>query len=262
MISSGAGSSIFVTAEGMVNSGTSLTPSGSRPAGILAGYNANGLPEPNVTGDVTVDNFANIVALAGDGIRAFNFGAGNVTVTDGANTTIQTTGANGQYGIEGYSAGAGNISVTTSAGDTVESAGSGINADNQATAIAQSANSNITVETNGIIDSGTTVNTDGGSRPAGILAGYEGGTTTTPNAAVFGNVTVTNDANITAAAGDGIRAYNFGTGNVTVTDEANTTIQTTGANGQYGIEGHKRWRGQYLGGDVRRRHGRFRRSRY
>ena len=79
---------------------------------------------------------------------------------------------------------------------------------------------------------------------------------------MFGNVTVTNDANITAAAGDGIRAYNFGTGNVTVTDEANTTIQTTGANGQYGIEGKSAERGQYLGGDVRNRHGQFRRSRY
>ena len=140
-ISSGAGSNISVTAEGRINSGTSLTTAGNRPAGILAGYNANGLPEPNVTGSVLVDNFADIVALAGDGIRAFNFGAGNVTVTDEAGTTIQTTGANGQYGIEGYSAGAGSISVTMSAGDVVESASAGINADNQATAIAQSVNS-------------------------------------------------------------------------------------------------------------------------
>jgi hypothetical protein len=236
-IPSDADNSITVTANGTINSGTSLTPAGNRPAGILAGYYAGGLAEPGVTGAVTVDNFAKITALAGDGIRAFNYGAGDVTITDEANTAIQTTGANGQYGIEGYSAGAGNISVTTSVGDTVESAGSGINAVNQATAIAQSANSSITVETNGIIVSGTTVNTESGSRPAGILAGYEGGTADTPNAAVFGDVTVTNDANITAAAGDGIRAYNYGTGNVTVTDEANTTIQTTGAQGQYGIEG-------------------------
>ena len=53
---------------------------------------------------------------------------------------------------------------------------------------------------------------------------------------MFGNVTVTDDADITALAGDGIRAFNYGAGNVTVTDEANTTIQTTGTKGQYGIE--------------------------
>ena len=234
-IPASADSSISVTAEGAINSGTALTPAGNRPAGILAGYYVNGLPETGVTGSVTVDNFADVTAAAGDGIRAFNYGAGNVTVADEADTTIQTTGAAGQYGIEAYSAGTGNISVTTSADDMVDSASAGINAINQATAIAQSADSTITVSANGSIDSGTTLNTDG-SRPAGIEAGYEGGTTATANAAVFGTVSVTNNANITALGGDGIRATNFGNGNVTVTDDANTAIQTTGAQGQYGIE--------------------------
>jgi large repetitive protein len=230
-----ADSSVSVTAEGTIDSGTALTPAGNRPAGILAGYYVNGLPETSVTGSVTVDNFADITAAAGDGIRAVNYGAGNVTVTDEAGTTIQTTGAAGQYGVEAYSAGTGNISVTTSADDTVKSASAGINAVNQATAIAQAAASSITVTANGTIDSGATLNTDS-SRPAGIEAGYEGGTTAAANAAVFGNVTVTNNANITALAGDGIRAFNYGAGNVTVTDDANTTIQTTGVQGQYGIE--------------------------
>ena len=233
-----ADSSITVTASGSIVSGANETAGGSRPAGILAGYEGGTTDTPTsaVFGDVTVTNDANITAAGGDGIRAFDYGVGNVTVTDGDNTTIQTTGTNGQYGIEGYSAGAGDISVTTSAGDTVESASAGIGGVNQATAIAQSANSTITVTANGTIKSGATLNTDG-SRPAGIEAGYQGGTTSTLNAAVFGNVTVTSDADITALAGDGIRAFNYGTGNVTVTDEANTTIQTTGTNGQYGIDG-------------------------
>ena len=45
-----------------------------------------------------------------------------------------------------------------------------------------------------------------------------------PNAAVFGNVTVSNFANINAAGGDEIRAYDYGSGNVNVVDQANTTV--------------------------------------
>ena len=157
--------SITVTAYGAINSETQLTLLDNAPAGILAGYIPGGAASPNtnVNGSVMVNNFANITAAAGDGIRAFDYGAGDVTVTDEANTTINTTGTNGQYGIEAYSAGAGNISVTTSVGDNVYSAGSGINAVNQATAIALSAdgsiNSSIIVTANGTIGSGTTVNT-------------------------------------------------------------------------------------------------------
>ena len=46
---------------------------------------------------------------------------------------------------------------------------------------------------------------------------------------MFGNVIVTNDANITAKAGDGIRAYNYGAGDVTVNDESGA-ITTDGDN--------------------------------
>ena len=106
---------------------------------------------------------------------------------------------------------------------SINSASVGINVYNQATSIAQAANSSILVTAYGTINSGTTY-TGGGSRPAGILAGYKGGTTNTPNSTAFGNVTVDNSATINAAGGDGIRAYNYGPGNVTVNDHAGTIV--------------------------------------
>ena len=230
-----ADGSITVTASGTIDPGANETAGGSRPAGILAGYEGGttDTPTSGVFGDVTVTNDANITAAGGDGIRAFDYGVGNVTVTDEDNTTIQTTGTNGQFGIQALSEGldstsaADNISVTTSVGDTIKSAGSGINAVNLSTEVASAANSSITVSANGTIDSGTTANPDN-TRPAGILAGYNPGDSGTPSDAVFGNVTVTNDANITADAGEGIRVFNYGTANETVTDEPNTTIIALG----------------------------------
>ena len=115
------------------------------------------------------------------------------------------------------------FSFTTGSGGTINSASVGINAYNQATSIAQAANSSILVTAYGIINSGTTY-TGGGSRPAGILAGYKGGTTNTPNSTAFGHVTVDNSATINAAGGDGIRAYNYGPGDVTVNDHAGTIV--------------------------------------
>ena len=41
-------------------------------------------------------------------------------------------------------------------------------------------------------------------------------------------MTVTNDADIIADAGEGIRVFNYGTANETVTDEPNTTITALG----------------------------------
>ena len=100
---------------------------------------------------MTVTNDADIAAAGGDGIRAVDYGVGNVTVTDGDDTAIQTTGTTGQFGIQALSEGldstsaADNISVTTSVGDTIKSAGSGINAVNLSTEVASAANSSITV---------------------------------------------------------------------------------------------------------------------
>jgi len=150
-------------------------------------------------------------------------GNGNITVTTGSNATI--TGSL-LYGIEALSNGRGNIAVTTATGDTINSGSVGINVYNQATSIPQVGGlttSLISVTSNGTINSGTTY-TGSGGRPAGILAGYKGGTTNTPNSTAFGNVTVDNFANINAAGGDGIRAYNFGPGDVTINNHGGTIV--------------------------------------
>ena len=230
-------SSISVTAHGTINSGTILTPNGNRPAGILAGYNFNSEPEADVAGSVDVTNYANITAAAGDGIRAYNYGTGNVTVTDEADTTIQTTGTNGQYGIEAFSDdGVGSVSVTTSTGDAINSDSAGIQAVNEATTIPAADDSTITVTAYGTINSGSTLNISG-SEPAGIQAGYNPGGTGKPDTSVTGAVTVNNFANITAAAGWGIDAFNWGNGNVTVNDNygAGAVASTTVSGAQYGI---------------------------
>ena len=77
-----SGSSIIVTANGTINSGTVPSGNGSPAAGILAGYNFNTNPDPNVVGNVIVDDFASITAPSGtDGIRGFNYGVGPGTVS-------------------------------------------------------------------------------------------------------------------------------------------------------------------------------------
>ena len=88
---------------------------------------------------------------------------------------------------------------------------------NEASAISASANSTITVNNNSAISSGSTLN-NGLGTPGGIEAGYIGSTTGTgtANLNVTGTVLVNNSANITAAAGFGIEAFNYGNGNVTV----------------------------------------------
>ena len=180
-------------------------------------------------GNVTVDNFANISAAAGDGIRAFNFGNGDVTVLEGANTTIS---AGSRYGISASNYGGGNISVSTSSGDIINSTsgGAGISLNNFSTTAG--AGSTVSVKAYGTINSGT-VNNSNGSPAAGILAGYNSNDAAEPN--VAGSVIVDNFASITAPAGTyGIEAYNFGTGSVTVTEESTATI-TSGSAGIFAL---------------------------
>ena len=109
-------STITVTTNGTINSGSNLNIGGGTPSGISAGY-SSGASDLNVTGDVFVNNNAIITALAGRGIDAFNFGNGNVTVSDSA----QTTGA--QFGIaasqQGGSNSSGNITVSIALGAIV-----------------------------------------------------------------------------------------------------------------------------------------------
>ncbi len=225
-------SNISVTTAGVINSGFLLTGSSSRPAGILAGYRGGTTNAPNaaVFGNVTVTNAANIVALGGDGIRAYNYGSGNVTVQDLANTTIAATD---EFGISASSYGIGRVLVTTAAGDIVNSGSTGIQAINLASAIAASAGSTVSLTARGTVITGTHL-TPGGNQPQGLSAGYYPGNTGVSNTNVNGSVSIDNFANVSAAAGWGIDAYNYGNGSVTVTDETGTSV--SGA--QYGIGGY------------------------
>jgi hypothetical protein len=182
----------------LVNGSGNVTGTGSAFSGIVA-QNLNTADNSGVT----VTQAGNVIG-GHDGIRAQTNGNGNLSVSTGANANITGTTL---YGIEAFSGGQGNITVTTALGDIVTSGSVGINVYNQA--ISTPASSSILVTANGTINSGTTFTSSGG-RPAGILAGYKGGTTNAVNTAVNGNVTVENYADINAAGGDGIRAYTFG----------------------------------------------------
>jgi large repetitive protein len=222
------GSTISVTAYGAIYSGPILNSSGSQPAGILAGYKGgtNSTINPSVFGSVTIDSYANITATGGDGIRGYNYGSGNIAITDETDTTIT---APAEFGIRAINYGSGNISVTTLSGDSISSGASGISAINQAIAIAGSVDSSVNVIAYGTINSGTNLNPSG-FEPQGISAGYFG-VNGTSNTAINGSVSVVNYANITAAAGWGIDAFNYGSGSVSVTEESGTNV--SGA--QYGI---------------------------
>ena len=253
-ISSTANALVAVSAAGTIDSGTTVNNSGSQPSGIVAGFlgGASATANLNVNGSVIVNNDANITAAAGWGIEAYNYGNGNVTVNDSSGTAIigaeygiaayAESGGTGDvaininsgasiagtssYGIFAYNSDAGNISVITSSGDIINSGSAGIDAVNEAATIAASANSSIVVTAYGTITSGTGL-TGSGNPPAGILAGYLGGSTNPtsfPLTSLNGNVVVNNFANINAASGDGIRAFNYGIGNITVNDEAGSII--------------------------------------
>jgi hypothetical protein len=243
----GSGGIIAVDAFGTINSGGGTTGPGIPPAGILAGY-LGGLsdpvvyPVPGIHGDVIVNSSADINAAAGDGIRAFNYGTGNITVNDDAGTITALGGSNPTNGFgDGISArnyGPGDINVFTAADAFINAGSSGIFAENHASA--SPSGSEISVLAFGTINSGTIPPGSDGSPAAGILAGYNANDSAENN--VHGNVIIDDHASITAAAGtDGIRGYDFGTGTVTIIAEADAVITA----GRYGLaaRGHD-------GGDV------------
>ncbi|QDW47974.1 hypothetical protein FFI89_032165 [Bradyrhizobium sp. KBS0727] len=234
-------SSIAVTANGTINSGMTYTGGGGRPAGILAGYKGGTTNTTNATafGTVTVDNFANINAAGGDGIRAYNFGPGDVTVNDHAGTIV----AKDMFGITASTNSTGKLSITMAAGDNVTSGSSGVQAVNLATAISTA--TTVSVTANGTIHSGTHL-TPSGSQPQGVSAGYFPGNAGASNTNVNGTVLLDNFANVTAYAGWGLDAYNYGNGSVTLTDEANTVV--SGA--QFGIAAYSNSSGALSSGSV------------
>jgi len=221
-------SSVTVVALGSINSGMNSSNSDAAPAGIVAGFDSpSAAYDANVTGDVFVDFGGAIIAGAGDGIRAFNFSIGNVTVNVEGGASITATHSataasnNAPYGVGAFTYGTGNIIVTTSNGDSITSGSSGIEATSQATAIVATADAVIAVTNLGTIDSGTIL-TNIGTGASGITAGFLGGTTATVNPSVNGTVIVNNAGSIDAAL-FGIDAFNYGNGNISVTNHGSVS---------------------------------------
>ncbi|MDN4983836.1 Ig-like domain-containing protein [Bradyrhizobium sp. WYCCWR 13022] len=254
-------SSVVVTNAATIHSGIGLTGFNGQPAGIIAGYigqttdpSLNNPPNPanyNVYGEVDVNNFGNITSNAGDGIRAYNYGVGDVYVNNFAGTIVAMGGAsppNGTgVGILAQNFGPGSIHLTTSATTSITSGSSGIAAVNKATTadplhptVVVPATSEIAVYASGIIKSGTTL-TGSGDVPAGILAGYNPNNLNNPQVGVgvHGNVFVDSHATIQAPFGtDGIRGVNYGGpdssgagGDINIFIETDSTV--TG--GRYGV---------------------------
>ena len=175
--------------------------------------NSGGAGDISITANGTVNG-------AVDAINATQNGSGDASVTVGANANL--TG--GFHGIVASSYGPGSILISTAVGDVINAASRGLFAFSDATVIPQSAPGTIEVDAYGSINFASTL-TDQGNRPRGIFAGYNGdsSSTGTPNADVFGDITVNNFANITenyngvgADAGDGIAAINYGVGDITI----------------------------------------------
>ena len=178
---SGSGGTLQLdnTVTGGTAAGVDATSTGTAPmtitgAAAVTSTGADGIDATSAGGDITITP-AGSVTGAGTGIDATQNGNGNVTISVGPSVAI--TGS-GLYGVGAFSFGSGDLSVSTATGDTVDSetGSAGIVAVNKATTIGQLADGSITVTASGTIDPGAN-ETAGGSRPAGILAGYEGGTT-------------------------------------------------------------------------------------
>jgi large repetitive protein len=205
-IAASADSTIRVTAYGRID--TDIATPGESYAGINAGYRggvSTGTPNSNVYGNVFVDSYAIINApglgdgngySGEDGINAFNYGPGDITVTTEASSSITSS---------------------------ITSAGPGISAVNSDTIIPTSANSTITVDASGAIVSGS---------DAGIVAGYGGSNvygdvsvTLEPDA----TITAHGGPDSNSYSGeDGINTFNNGFGSITVTTLANSVITSDG----------------------------------
>jgi hypothetical protein len=153
----------------LVNGSGNVTGTGTRFSGIVA----QNLNTAN-NGDVTVAQTGN-VSSGRDGILAQTNGNGNVTVTTGAGATITGTSL---YGIEASSNGQGNITVTTASGDFVFSGSVGISVYNGRHRSRKLPSARFRSRPTA---DRLRHNIHRPRRPPGILAGYKGGTTTTPN---------------------------------------------------------------------------------
>ncbi|WP_342735344.1 VCBS domain-containing protein [Bradyrhizobium sp. B117] len=193
------------------------TGTGANSVGVLVENlnSANG-------GDISITQLGGAVGGA-YGIDAVTQGGGDITIDAGGAITGSSI-----YGIRSRSYGSGSQTVTTAAGSIITSGSAGLVVVNRAISLDGADDSTITVNNYGTINSGSSPNLAGNS-PGGIEAGYTGATSGSgANTDVNGTVVVNNHGSITAAAGYGINAYNYGNGDVTVKSFAGTTISVAG----------------------------------
>ena len=229
-----------------LNVGADTISAGSG-GGINAGYypGSNSIA-PNVHGNVTVDSNATITTASSYGINAFNWGTGNVTVSTGADSSINAAG----NGINAIANDGGNVSVTV---------GGTVNGANALDAVANGAGS-VTIVNDGEITSniyagiGVTQNSAGATGSTTITnngtvlgavdsqAIYDlessAGTVTINNSGVLGTSGLSASTQVIAESGGDITINNTGTingtiddGNGTFDNEAGGTWQVAGWSG-------------------------------
>ena len=246
-VGSGDVLSFYTTAKTSAATATSsptLTFGATLP-GIVAGMTVYDLTTGNSVGTIssisgtTVTLTGNAAGAVGSGDTLAFDATQSIAVAQGATITASSSrGISATSTLE-------SVSVMTGGGVTINAAGAGIVVQNQGTSVPLANNSSLTVNAAGTINSGTV----SGSNPAAISIGYLGGTSApsgSPNpplSGIFGDVTVDSIAVITASTGDGISAYNYGTGDVTVSNSGSIAATAAGnTNGtgnptaaQYGI---------------------------
>ena len=247
-------STISISSGGTVKSGLGTTT--SEPSAILAGYFGGSSPPssiPNpplsgIFGSIYVSNSGAIIATTGNGIDAFNYGTGDVSVSNSGSITANAAGTAAgtspagyaQIGIIANANGVGNVSVVDAAGTTIASGSNGINALNQATVVPAATPTNVSVNILGAINSGANLS-NSGAAPAGMVIGINPGVANAFNANVYGNISVNDFGGINAAAGDGMRVFDYGIGNVAINLGNNATISAlnsataSSGNAPYGV---------------------------
>ena len=192
------------------------------------------MPNVNVAGTVSIDDFASITAAAGtDGIRAFNYGTGNTSVTAEASSTIEA----GRYGIAAFANGGGDASITNE-GTVIAANGTAL--------LANATNETYTVDSEPITYIGTaTITNDGNASGEGTSANPVVEITTDTGAAKITNAATGEIAPVSLSAsglaisdtGGPITIDNYGTivgevalANTTFNNESGGVWDVSGAN--------------------------------
>jgi hypothetical protein len=226
---------ILITGTGETIGQGVKCPSAAEPAEVLkktgmtgcSGIHASISNEAN-SSNIVINRSGNIMATSAD-INAVTAGNGDITITPGLNVSLTDTY---EFGIEAESAGQGSITVTMSgASSNISTGGDGLLILNHATSVSSSAASTISITTTGTIVAASDLAVQKNAKNptghlAGISAGYVGGDTARLNLSVTGTLQIVNGAVINATIGDGIAAYNFGSGAISVTNNAAVTAPT------------------------------------